>query len=135
MHEKCLYDSNRYSENSTVPLVRSRIMKLAVLTTAAFLASSTFLSAATFTEKVIDKLEEQGFQITEVDHGNGLIKVESVRNGKTRELVYDAQTGELLKDEYDGEDQIDDNEDYDHDGVGTDDDSSDDESSDDDSSD
>ena len=88
-------------------------MKLAVLTTAAFFASSTFLSAATFTEKVIEKLEEQGFVITEVDQGSGLIKVESVRNGKQRELVYDAQTGELLKDEYDGEDQIDDDEDDD----------------------
>ena len=111
-------------------------MKLAGLTTAAFLASSTFLSAATFTEKVIEKLEEQGFVITEVDQGSGLIKVESVRNGKQRELVYDAQSGELLKDEYDGEDQIDDDEDDDdEDDDDRSDDSSDDDSSDDDSDD
>lgn len=108
------------------------------MTTAAILASTTFLSAQTFTEKVIAKLQEQGFEITEVETGNGLIKVEAMRNGKERELVFDGQSGELLKDEYDGEDQIDDDEDDDDDedhDDDSDDDEDDDEDGDDDSDD
>jgi phosphopantothenoylcysteine synthetase/decarboxylase len=103
-------------------------MKLPILAAAALLVSTTYLSAQTFTEKVIEQLQEQGFEITEVENGNGVIRVEAIRDGKSRELVYNNQTGKLLKDEFDGEDRVggdsddeDLNDDGDHEQLGDDD--------------
>lgn len=91
-------------------------MRFAILTAAAVLASTTYAAAQTFEEKVIEMLEKQGFVVTEVDAEGNLVTFEATRNGKERELIYDATTGELIKDEYDGDDLLDDDDDDDQDG-------------------
>lgn len=101
-------------------------MRLAIFAVAALLASSTFSLADTFIDKVVSKLEDQGFQVTETSNDGNVITVEATRDGKTRELKYDAQTGLLLHDEYDGQDVTSSSLGSEDDVNGTDDDSNDD---------
>ena len=77
-------------------------MKLKALTTAAFLLATTSLVQAAPIDDVLSALDTQGFVVTEVKEINGTIYIEANRDGVERELVYNAATGELLKDEVDG---------------------------------
>jgi len=78
-------------------------MKLKVLTAAAFLLATTSFVQAAGIDDVLGALESQGFTITEVKTIDGLIYVEAIFENVQRELIYDAATGDLLKDEVGGE--------------------------------
>ncbi len=47
---------------------------------------------------VLERLEAQGYGGFEVENERGQLKVEAVKDGVERELVYDASTGKLLSD-------------------------------------
>jgi hypothetical protein len=49
-------------------------------------------------DPVLDRLAAQGYGGFEVEREGGTVKVEAVRNGVQRELVYDAGTGQLVED-------------------------------------
>jgi len=51
-------------------------------------------------EPVLERLRDQGFTGIEIKREAGKIHVEGQRSGFERELVYDASTGRLLKDEF-----------------------------------
>lgn len=53
---------------------------------------------------IVSTLTRQGFSGFEVDREDGEVKLEARRNGIERELVWDAQTGQLLKDEIGADD-------------------------------
>lgn len=101
-------------------------MKFATLTTAAFLLSATTALSASFADKVVSALEKQDFAVTNVHTGNGTITVEATRNGKSRELSYDAETGALMSDKYDGHEMASSESDDDAEDDGSDDDGHDD---------
>ena len=78
-------------------------MKNTLILTALALSVGSAATSQTFSEKVQSKLEAQGFELIEKKNRRGLLKFEAVRNGQVRELVYDANTGALIKDELEGE--------------------------------
>jgi hypothetical protein len=97
---------------------------------AAFLASTTFLSAATV-DDVVAGLESDGYQVIEVETSGDKIEVKVSRDGKISELVFDATSGDPIADDSGDDHQGNDDSDDDH----SDDDSGDDDSEDDDSED
>lgn len=109
-------------------------MKLTTLTMAAFLASTTFLPAATI-DDIVAGLESDGYQVIEVETSGNKIEVKVSRDGKISELVFDATSGDPIADDsgddHQGNDDSDDDGDDSDDGE---DDDSDDNSGDDDDS-
>jgi hypothetical protein len=49
-------------------------------------------------DPVLERLAAQGYGGFEIEREGGTVKVEAVRNGVQRELVYDAGTGRLVED-------------------------------------
>lgn len=74
-------------------------MKALTLTTAVVLMSTTSLYAQMSREGVVEFLESEGYTNIEIDREGNLIKFEGKVGTKERELVYDAATGKLVKDE------------------------------------
>jgi hypothetical protein len=65
---------------------------------AAFLASTTFLSAATV-DGIVAGLESDGYQVIEVETSGDKIEVKVSRDGKISELVFDATSGDPIADD------------------------------------
>ncbi len=69
-------------------------------TTAAFVLFSTGLSlAAVDTNALIDSLQSQGYTRVEVKEGPSQVKIEAIRGTEKVEVVYDKETGAVLKSE------------------------------------
>lgn len=75
-------------------------MKKTLLATTAALALATSPALAqSATDQIIADLQAQGFTYIEIKEGPSQIKVEAVRDGTKLEVVYDAATGDILKQE------------------------------------
>ena len=87
-------------------------MKTTTLTLTAFLLASSALAQQAqtggFVESAIADLTDQGYTQIEIKNRIGTIKIEAVKDGQQRELVFDRLTGELVRDETNG---LDDDED------------------------
>ena len=78
---------------------KDKTMKL-FATTAAFVLLSTGLSlAAVDTNALIDSLQSQGYTRIEVKKGLSQVKIEAIRGTEKVEVVYDKETGAVLKSE------------------------------------
>ena len=67
---------------------------------AAFALWSAAAQADDFTDTVIERYQEMGFQFIEVKRGPSQLKVEAIMpDGRKVEVVYDRATGEILKQE------------------------------------
>jgi len=78
---------------------KDKTMKL-FATTAAFVLLSTGLSlAAVDTNALIDSLQSQGYTRIEVKNGLSQVKIEAIRGTEKVEVVYDKETGAVLKSE------------------------------------
>lgn len=91
-------------------------MKTTTLTLTAFLLAST--AQAGIVEDVIADLTDQGYTQIEVKNRLGTVKIEGIKDGQQRELVFNRLTGELVKDETNGLDDDDDALEDDDDGSG-----------------
>ena len=92
-------------------------MKRTTLTLTAFLLAST--AQAGIVEDVIADLTDQGYTQIEVKNRLGTVKIEGIKDGLQRELVFNRLTGELVKDETNGlDDDADDGTGKDDDGSG-----------------
>ena len=65
---------------------------------AAALFIGTAANAQSGLDGVLSRLEAQGFGRFEIDQERGRITIEAHRGREERELVYNANTGELLRD-------------------------------------
>ncbi len=78
---------------------KDKTMKL-FATTATFVLLSTGLSlAAVDTNALIDSLQSQGYTRIEVKNGLSQVKIEAIRGTEKVEVVYDKETGAVLKSE------------------------------------
>ncbi|MBS1303195.1 PepSY domain-containing protein [Loktanella sp. SALINAS62] len=59
----------------------------------------TAATAQSISDQVISALREQGYSRIEVVNGSDQVKVEAIRGDRELEVVYDARTGEILKEE------------------------------------
>ena len=86
-----------------------KMKKILLSTTAALLIGTAGVSAQTVAEQVIAALQDQGYESIEVTTSPTQVKVEAIRDGRKLEAIYDAQTGEILKQEVEN---VDPDEDY-----------------------
>ncbi|WP_439156390.1 PepSY domain-containing protein [Yoonia sp.] len=68
-------------------------------TTAAIAMTATAAFSQSIADQVITQLQEQGYTRIEVENGPTQVKVEAIRDGMKLEVVYDAATGAILKEE------------------------------------
>lgn len=76
--------------------MRNRPILTAALA-AAFYA--TIASAAITTDQIVSEFQAEGYTFIEVTKGISQFKVEAVRGSEKLEVVYDAETGAILKSE------------------------------------
>lgn len=67
-----------------------------ILAAAAVALSAGIAQAQTSTESIIKDLESQGYKDIEISQEDGRIQVEAMRGNQEVELVYDAETGDLV---------------------------------------
>ena len=104
-------------------------MKLMTTTGLALLVTAAPLMAQSSIDEVAAQLKAEGYADIEVEVFDDVIEIEGYRAGQERELIFDAATWELLKDETHADleaDDDDDDEDHDDHDDDTDDDHSDD---------
>ena len=65
----------------------------------AFALWSTAAHADKFTDAVIERYQELGFDYIEVKEGVSQLKVEAIRGSQKYEVIYDRSTGRILKQE------------------------------------
>ena len=65
----------------------------------AFALWSGIAHADAFTDAVIEKYQEMGFDFIEVKDGINQVKVEAIKDGQKIEVIYDRETGRILKQE------------------------------------
>lgn len=70
-----------------------------ILTAAAAAFCATIASAAITTDQIVSEFQAQGYTFIEVTKGISQIKVEAVRDSEKLDVIYDAETGEILKSE------------------------------------
>lgn len=83
--------------------------KLLLSTTAALAITASAAFSQSIAEQVIAQLQEQGYERIEVKNGPTQVKVEAIRDGMKMEVIYDAATGEVIKQEVgpvDGDDDM-----------------------------
>ena len=73
--------------------------KFLLSTTAAIALASNALYAQSITDQIVSQLQAQGYESIEIENGQTQIKVEAILNGRKLEVVYDALTGVILKEE------------------------------------
>ena len=73
--------------------------RFAFIATLILAATVTAARAEPIADQVVRALTEQGYTRIEVKNRAGEVKVEAIRNGQQLEVVYDAQTGAILKQE------------------------------------
>lgn len=73
--------------------------KFLLSTTAAIALASNALYAQSITDQIVSQLQAQGYESIEIENGRTQIKVEAILNGRKLEVVYDALTGVILKEE------------------------------------
>ncbi len=76
-----------YSTKTTLPVA------------VAFALWSTAAHADRFTDAVVDRYQELGFDYIEVKEGINQLKVEAILGSQKYEVIYDRETGEILKQE------------------------------------
>jgi hypothetical protein len=74
-------------------------MKKILLTTTVFAFAATMAAAAITSQDVVDELTAQDYTVTEVHTGATQIKVEAVKGDQKIEMVYDIETGSVLRSE------------------------------------
>lgn len=77
--------------------MKLRKVLLAGVAGVALLGSAAY--AEVDTQALAKQLQDQGFSRVEIKVGLTQVKVEAIRNGTKYEVVYDAQTGEIIKQE------------------------------------
>lgn len=70
-----------------------------ILTAAAAAFYATIASAAITTDQLVSEFQAQGYTFIEVTKGLSQYKVEAVKGTEKIEVVYDAETGAILKSE------------------------------------
>ncbi|PPB80478.1 YpeB-like protein with putative protease inhibitory function [Albidovulum inexpectatum] len=75
------------------------MMRKLAIATATLMFSSGLAMAEVSTEALVSDLQSQGFDWIEVKRGPTQIKVEAVRDGVKYEVVYDRETGAVIKSE------------------------------------
>ena len=70
---------------------------LSTLITAGVVAGAA--SAQSIADQVIPELQSQGYSRIEVKNGLNQVKVEAIRGNRELEIIYDARTGAILKQE------------------------------------
>ena len=73
--------------------------RFAFIATLMMATAVTAAQAEPIADQVVRALTEQGYTRIEVKNRPGEVKVEAIRNGQQLEVVYDAQTGAILKQE------------------------------------
>lgn len=73
--------------------------KILLSTTAMVVLSVGAAQAQSLAERVITRLQAEGYESIEVTNGLTQIKVEAIRNGRKLEVIYDAVTGAILEQE------------------------------------
>ena len=74
-------------------------MYRAFIATAAATLWITTAHADPFTDAVVAKYQEMGFGFVEVQNGVNQVKIEAIRGGDKIEVIYDRETGRILKQE------------------------------------
>jgi hypothetical protein len=74
-------------------------MKRLLLTTAAFAFAATMATAAINTDDLVADFQAEGYTRVEVKVGLSQIKVEAIKGEVKREVIYDIESGAILKDE------------------------------------
>ena len=74
-------------------------MKRTLMMTAAFLFAGQMAFAALSTDTVVSELKGQGYTRIEIKTGPTQMKVEAIRGTEKLEIVYDIETGAVLKKE------------------------------------
>ena len=74
-------------------------MKRTLMMTAAFLIAGQMAFAAISTNTVVTDLQGQGYTRIEIKTGPTQMKVEAIRGTEKLEIVYDIETGAILKQE------------------------------------
>jgi hypothetical protein len=74
-------------------------MKKTVISAVVATFASGMAMAQTATDQIVDDLTGKGFERIEIDNGLAQIKVEAIRGTDKLEVVYDRQTGSILKQE------------------------------------
>jgi hypothetical protein len=82
--------------------------KFLLSTTAALAITATASFSQSIADQVITQLQAQGYERIEITNGPTQIKVEAIRDGMKLEVIYDAITGEILKQEVEPVDATDD---------------------------
>lgn len=59
----------------------------------------TTAQADAFTEAVVAKYQDMGFDFVEIQNGVTQVKVEAIRGSEKIEVIYDRETGKILKQE------------------------------------
>lgn len=75
------------------------MMRKLAIATVALMFSSGLAMAEVSTEALVSDLQSQGFDWIEVKRGPTQIKVEAVRDGVKYDVVYDRETGAVIKSE------------------------------------
>ncbi len=82
-------------------------MKLFPLTAAALILAAGSATASPLTDSLVAAWQAQGYQRIEIETGPTQVKVEAIRGTQKAEVVYDAATGAILRQEFervDGDD-------------------------------
>lgn len=79
-------------------------MKRLMMTTAAGLFMAAPAAYAITAEELVAEYQAADYDFIEVTEGISQIKVEATRDGQTIEVIYDAETGEILKSEQEAAD-------------------------------
>ena len=83
-------------------------IKRLLLTTTIAAGLAGAVQAQSIADQVISQLTEQGYTRIEIKRGLTQIKVEAIRDGQQLEVIYDAATGAILKQEVEDVDSDDD---------------------------
>lgn len=74
-------------------------MKRTLMMTAAFIFGGHMAFAAMTTDSIVSDLTEQGYTRIEIKTGPTQIKVEAIRGTEKLEVIYDIESGKVLKQE------------------------------------
>jgi phosphopantothenoylcysteine synthetase/decarboxylase len=82
--------------------------KFLLSSTAAIALATSPLYAQSITDQIVSQLQSQGYDSIEIENGPTQVKVEAILNGRKLEVIYDALTGAVLKEEVSDVDDDDD---------------------------
>ncbi len=77
--------------------MKRKTQKLGLVLAAGLMGQMALAQSAT--DQIVTDLQSQGFTAIEIKTGPTQIKVEAIRGGQKIEVIYDAATGQILKQE------------------------------------